>query len=42
MGKNAHWFGVSSYLSAVGLQPADPTSKGHQVQQAQELFRLAD
>jgi hypothetical protein len=41
--KNAlHWFGISSYLSAVGLQPADPTSKGHQVQQVQEMFRLAD
>jgi hypothetical protein len=41
--KNAmHWFGLSSYLSAVGLQPTDPTSKGSQVQQAQEMFRLAD
>ena len=37
-----HWFGISSYLSAVGLQPADPTSKGHPVQQAQEIFRLAE
>jgi hypothetical protein len=42
LGQNAHWFGMSSYLSAVGLQPADPTSKGHPVQQAQEMFRLAD
>jgi hypothetical protein len=37
-----HWFGMSSYFSAVGLQPADPTSKGHPVQKAQEMFRLAD
>jgi hypothetical protein len=37
-----HWFGISSYLSAVGLQPADPTSKGHPIQQAQQMFRLAD
>src|SRR5262249_1964143 len=22
-----HWFGMSAYLSAVGLQPADPTAK---------------
>jgi hypothetical protein len=42
LGPNAHWFGMSSYLSAVGLQPSDPTSKGHQVQQAQKMFRLAD
>lgn len=40
--KAMHWFGMSSYLSAVGLQPADPSSRGHQVQQAQEMFRLAD
>lgn len=42
MKKNAHWFGMSSYLSGVGLQPADPTSAGSPVQKAQEIFRLAD
>ncbi len=40
--KNAHWFGISSYLSGVGLQPADPTSEGNPVQKAQGMFRLAD
>ena len=40
--KALHFFGTSSYLSAVGIQPADPTVKGHQFQPAQEMFRLAD
>ncbi len=40
--KPLHFFGMSSYLSAVGLQPADPTSNGDQIQQVQEMFRLAD
>jgi hypothetical protein len=40
--KALHFFGATSYLSAVGIQPADPTAKGHQVQRAQEMFRLAD
>lgn len=40
--KALHFFGMSPYLSAVGLQPADPTSMGHQVQRAQEMCRLTD
>ncbi|MFO0892930.1 MAG: hypothetical protein U0790_27800 [Isosphaeraceae bacterium] len=40
--QDANWFGVSAYLSAVGLQPIDPTSRGNSVRQAQALFRLVD
>jgi hypothetical protein len=39
--KALHFFGMSPYLSAVGLQPVDPTSKGDRIQQVQEMFRLA-
>jgi hypothetical protein len=40
--KAMHWFGNSSYFTAVGLLPTDPTSAGHQSQKIQELFRLPD
>lgn len=40
--KALHFFGMSPYFSAVGLQPVDPTSKGDRIQQVLEMFRLTD
>ncbi|MFO0960388.1 MAG: hypothetical protein U0800_23630 [Isosphaeraceae bacterium] len=40
--KPLHWFGPSAYLMATGLQPADPTSKGHESQSIQKMYRLVE
>lgn len=40
--KPLHWFGRSTYLCGVGLQPADPTSRGHSTEWTMTMCRLAD
>ncbi|MHC5538022.1 hypothetical protein ACYOEI_07290 [Singulisphaera rosea] len=42
LSKPMHWFGRSTYLCGVGLQPADTTSKGHSTEWTMTMCRLAD
>ncbi len=41
-GKTAHWFSLSAYQAAVGLQSLDPTPGGKEDAKALELFRIDD
>lgn len=41
-GQSAHWFSLSAYQGAVGLQSLDPTPGGKEDAKSLELFRIAD